>query len=72
VTSVSGLFAEVFAVVVFAGFALGSMWFALPVLVAALTVPVLMTAFITPTALPAPAATGSADPDASQAAGGAR
>jgi MFS family permease len=72
VTSVSGLFAEVFAVVIFAGFALGSMWFALPVLVAGLTVPVLMTAFITPTALPAPAATGSADPDASQAAGGAR
>jgi hypothetical protein len=72
VTSVSGLFAEVFAVVVYAGFALGSMWFALPVLVAALTVPVLMTALITPTALPDPAATGPADPDAAQAEGGAR
>jgi MFS family permease len=56
VISVSGLFAEVFAVAVYAGFALGSVWFTLPVLVAALTVPVLLTAFLTPFALPAPAA----------------
>jgi hypothetical protein len=54
VTSVSGLFAEVFAVAVFAGFALGSFWFSLPILVTALTVPLLLTAFITPVALPAP------------------
>jgi hypothetical protein len=55
VISVSGLFAEVFAVAVFAGFALGSVWFSLPILVTALTVPLLLTAFITPAALPAPA-----------------
>jgi hypothetical protein len=52
VTSVSGLFAEVFAVAVYAGFAVGSLWFTLPVLVAALTVPVLLTALVTPVALP--------------------
>jgi hypothetical protein len=56
VTSVSGLFAEVFAVAVYAGFALGSMWFALPALVAGLTVPLFLTALITPSALPPPAA----------------
>jgi hypothetical protein len=56
VTSVSGLFAEVFAVAVYAGFALGSLWVSLPVLVAGLTVPLLLTAFVTPTALPPPAA----------------
>ncbi|WP_246485782.1 hypothetical protein [Kribbella qitaiheensis] len=56
VISVSGLFAEVFAVAVYAGFAVGSVWFTLPVLVAGLTVPVLLTAFLTPFALPAPAA----------------
>ncbi|TDU90031.1 MFS transporter [Kribbella voronezhensis] len=55
VISVSGLFAEVFAVAVYAGFAVGSVWFTLPVLVAGLTVPVLLTAFLTPFALPAPA-----------------
>jgi MFS family permease len=55
VISVSGLFAEVFAVAVYAGFALGSVWFTLPILVAGLTVPVLLTAFLTPFALPAPA-----------------
>ncbi|NEA36460.1 MFS transporter [Streptomyces sp. SID13031] len=54
VTSVSGLFAELFAVLVYAGFALGSVWFALPVLVAGLTVPLFLTALITPSALPAP------------------
>lgn len=52
VTSVSGLFAEVFAVTIFAGFALGSVWFSLPILIAALTVPVLLTALATPAALP--------------------
>jgi hypothetical protein len=55
VTSVSGLFAEVFAVLVYAGFALGSVWFALPVLVAGLTIPLFLTALITPAALPPPA-----------------
>jgi hypothetical protein len=55
VTSVSGLFAEVFAVAIFAGFAVGSVWVTLPVLVAALTVPLLITAAITPVALPPPA-----------------
>ncbi|WP_232828562.1 MFS transporter [Kribbella monticola] len=55
VISVSGLFAEVFAVAVYAGFAVGSVWFTLPVLVAGLTVPVVLTAFLTPFALPAPA-----------------
>ncbi|TDO54714.1 MFS transporter [Kribbella sp. VKM Ac-2527] len=55
VTSVSGFFAEVFAVTVYAGFALGSVWFTLPILMAALTVPVVLTAAITPSALPAPA-----------------
>ncbi|TDD29456.1 MFS transporter [Kribbella turkmenica] len=52
VTSVSGLFAEVFAVAVYAGFALGSWWFSLSVLVAALTVPVLLSAIAVPFALP--------------------
>jgi hypothetical protein len=55
VTSVSGLFAEVFAVLVYAGFALGAVWFALPVLVAALTIPLFLTALITAWALPLPA-----------------
>jgi len=54
VTSVSGLFAEVFAVAVYAGFALGSVWFSLPMLVAGLTVPLLLTALITPFTLPPP------------------
>ncbi len=54
VTSVSGFFAEVFAVSVYAGFALGAVWVSLPVLVAGLTVPVLLTALITPRSLPAP------------------
>ncbi|MEV8377647.1 MFS transporter [Kribbella sp. NPDC056861] len=55
VTSVSGLFAEIFAVLVYAGFALGSLWITLPALVAGLTVPVFLTALITPSALPPPA-----------------
>jgi hypothetical protein len=53
VTSVSGFFAEVFAVAVYAGFALGAVWVSLPVLVAGLTVPVLLTALVTPSSLPA-------------------
>ncbi|HZX01544.1 MFS transporter [Kribbella sp.] len=52
VTSVSGLFAEVSAIAVYGGFALGSVWFPMAVLVAALTVPVLLTAFVVPHALP--------------------
>ena len=39
---------------VFAGFALGSLWFSMAILVAALTVPVLLTAFVVPFALPSP------------------
>jgi MFS family permease len=54
VTSVSGFFAEVFAVSVYAGFALGAVWVSLPILVAGLTVPVLLTALVTPRALPPP------------------
>jgi len=53
VTSVSGLFSEVFAIATYAGFALGSVWFAMSTLVAALTVPVLLTAFVVPAAMPA-------------------
>ncbi|MFC0624862.1 MFS transporter [Kribbella deserti] len=53
VTSVSGLFSEVFAVGIYAGFALGGLWFGMPVLVAALTVPVVITAFLLPRWLPA-------------------
>jgi hypothetical protein len=51
---VSGLFAEVFAIAVYGGFALGSMWFTMSVLIAGLTIPVLLTAFVVPFALPVP------------------
>ncbi|WP_427887482.1 MFS transporter [Kribbella sp. GL6] len=54
VTSVSGLFSEVSAIAVYGGFALGSIWFPMSVLLAALTVPVLLTGFVVPLALPAP------------------
>ena len=67
VTSVSGLFAEVFAVAVYAGFALGSVWFSLPILVAGLTVPLLLTALITPFTLPPPGV--RANDDAEELAG---
>ena len=63
VTSVSGLFAEVFAVAVYAGFALGSVWFSLPILVAGLTVPLLLTALITPFTLPPPGVRTDDDAD---------
>ncbi len=53
VTSVAGLFSEIFAIAVYAGFALGSVWFAMSTLVAALTIPVLLTAFVVPAAMPA-------------------
>ncbi|WP_202875949.1 MFS transporter [Kribbella speibonae] len=52
VTSVSGLFSEVSAIAVYGGFALGSVWFTMAILVAALTIPVLLTAFVVPFALP--------------------
>jgi predicted MFS family arabinose efflux permease len=55
VTSVSGLFSEVFAIAVYGGFAVGSIWFSMAVLIAALTIPVVLTAFVVPFALPAPA-----------------
>jgi hypothetical protein len=61
VTSVSGFFAEVFAVAVYAGFALGSVWFTMSVLVAALTIPVVLTALVVPFALPAPRDSVSAE-----------
>jgi MFS family permease len=55
VTSVSGLFSEVSSVAIFAGFALGSIWLTLPVLIAGLTVPVVATALVTGRWLPPPA-----------------
>ncbi|MEU4196487.1 MFS transporter [Kribbella sp. NPDC026611] len=61
VTSVSGFFAEVFAVAVYAGFALGSVWFSMAVLVAGLTIPVLLTAFVVPFALPDPRSSAAAE-----------
>ena len=61
VTSVSGLFAEVSAIAVYGGFALGSVWFTMSVLVAALTIPVLLTAFVVPFALPSPRSSVSAE-----------
>lgn len=53
VTSVAGLFTGVIAIAVYAGFALGSVWFAMSTLVAALTIPLLLTAFVVPAAMPA-------------------
>jgi MFS family permease len=61
VTSVSGLFAEVSAIAVYGGFAVGSVWFTMAVLVAALTIPVLLTAFVVPFALPAPRSSAVAE-----------
>ena len=61
VTSVSGFFAEVFAVAVYAGFAVGSIWFTMSILVAALTIPVVLTALVVPFALPAPRDSVSAE-----------
>jgi hypothetical protein len=62
VTSVSGFFAEVFAVAVYAGFAVGSVWFTMSILVAGLTVPVLLTALVVPFALPAPRSSVPTEP----------
>jgi hypothetical protein len=61
VTSVSGFFAEVFAVAVYAGFALGSLWFSMSILVAALTIPVVLTAIVVPFSLPAAKSSASAE-----------
>ncbi|NUR96686.1 MAG: MFS transporter [Kribbellaceae bacterium] len=61
VTSVSGLFAEVSAIAVYAGFAIGSVWFTMSILVAALTIPVLLTAFVVPASLPAPRSSAAAE-----------
>ncbi|WP_371407924.1 MFS transporter [Kribbella sp. NBC_00662] len=61
VTSVSGFFAEVFAIAVYGGFALGSLWFTMSVLVAGLTIPVLITAFVVPLALPEPRSSVAAE-----------
>jgi hypothetical protein len=46
---------------VYGGFALGSVWFTMSVLVAALTIPVLLTAFVVPFALPSPRSSVSAE-----------
>ena len=61
VTSVSGFFAEIFAVAVYAGFAVGSVWFSMSILVAGLTIPVALTALVVPFALPAPRSSASAE-----------
>jgi MFS family permease len=61
VTSVSGFFAEIFAIAVYGGFALGSLWFTMSVLVAGLTIPVLITAFVVPFALPEPRSSVAAE-----------
>ncbi|MGH9250511.1 MAG: MFS transporter [Acidimicrobiales bacterium] len=52
VTSVSGLLSEVFAVSVFAVFALGSVWLAVSTMVMVLTVPILLIAVLVPRWLP--------------------
>lgn len=55
-TSVAGLLSEVFAVAIFVGFAVGSVWLSMVVLIAALTVPVLATAVLLPRWIPPPPA----------------
>lgn len=54
VTSASGLLSEVFAVVLLAGFAIGSAWLAVSSMVAWLSIPLLVATFIAPRWLPAP------------------
>ncbi|MGZ0150017.1 MFS transporter [Kribbella sp. WER1] len=61
VTSLSGLFAEVSAIAVYGGFAVGSLWFPMSILIAALTVPVLLTAFVVPLTLPGPRSSAGAE-----------
>ncbi|MDF3312421.1 MFS transporter [Rhodococcus sp. T2V] len=46
VTSVAGLFGEVAAVLIYAGFAVGSLWLSVTTLVATLAVPVLLSAIL--------------------------
>lgn len=52
VTSVAGLTSEVASLALFAGFAVGSAWLSLSILVAAVAVPVLLTAVAAPRMLP--------------------
>jgi len=52
VTSVSGLFSEVFALAVFGAFALGSAWVAVSTMVVALSAPILLIAMLVPRWLP--------------------
>jgi hypothetical protein len=52
VTSVSGLFSEVFALAVFGTLALGSAWFAVSTMVVALSAPILLIAMLVPRWLP--------------------
>jgi MFS family permease len=52
VTSVAGLTSEVASLALFAGFALGSAWLSLSILVAAVAVPVLLVAVAAPRMLP--------------------
>jgi MFS family permease len=54
VTSVSGVFSEVFALAAYGAFALGSAWFAVSTLVAALSAPILLIAMLVPQWLPRP------------------
>jgi MFS family permease len=54
VTSISGLFSEVFALAVFGAFALGSVWFAVSTMVVALSVSILLVAILVPRSLPSP------------------
>jgi len=56
VLSVSGLGAEAGALLVYAGYALGSVWLATPVLVACFAVPLWAVAALTARWLPAPSA----------------
>ncbi|HMG32014.1 MAG TPA: MFS transporter [Jiangellaceae bacterium] len=61
VTSVSGLLSEVFAVAVFAAFALGSVWHAVSTMVTVLTVPILLIAVLVPRWLPTSGAAAARD-----------
>ncbi|MBB6565403.1 MFS family permease [Kribbella sandramycini] len=53
VTSTASFFSGVFAIAVYVGFAVGAVWLPLATLVAGLTVPVVLTAFVVPAAMPA-------------------
>ena len=54
VTSLSGLSSEVFAVLLYAGFAIGSKWLTVGTMVALLSIPLLAVTYLVPRWLPAP------------------